>query len=680
MVENIILISKQKQILTEYTYSDDITLAYDYIQTLKEVAVDTENSGLDPHQGYEYCFQIGDSNKQFIIDCLTFSYKDIKPLLNHKDKLYILQNAKYDLQWFYKHNIILEAKIWDTYLAELRLMNGIKGTRKNLQALEEKYLGTDYVDKSKRKDIHTIPKLGYTSRVLKYSAGDIMVLPGIKQEQLKEAEEKELVKIIQLECEFVKVLAYSEYCGIYLDKDKWTKIAEANEIKLENYQKELNEWIITNNSSLPVLNKFIDTQLNLFSNEGPSVIINWNSPKQLIILFESLGINCTVFIKGKVKKSVEAKILKKQKEKSSLIPIYLKYATVQKEVSTYGKSFLNFINPKTGRIHPSYFQVLASGRLSSGGDEQSEDADTANIMVIPREGGYRACFTAQDPINDILINYDYSQMEDVVFANQSKVPALITLLKDGLDGHSYTAKIAFKEELEGFTLEEVKKKRPDLRQKAKGVKFAINFGGSDYTISNTLGLSKEEGTEIYNNYFNGFPGLGDYFDLAEKNAIKRGYILIDSLTGSKYYIDKIDEFKKLHEELSFDNRNYWDRYKKEKSIKSEWFLQEKERVSYYFRWKGAIRRHALNLPCQGTSSNITKIAAIYTFNEIIKRGWFNKAKIVLFLHDEIGGESSKTIAKDFGDLLYNSMIKAGKIYCIDVPLGASGGVTEVWEH
>ena len=106
MVENIIFISKQSQISlnTKYTPSTDITQVYKYVESVDEVGVDTENSGLDPHTGYEYCFQIGDNKVQYIIDCLTFTYEEIRPLLEHEDKTYILQNAKYDLQWFYKHN------------------------------------------------------------------------------------------------------------------------------------------------------------------------------------------------------------------------------------------------------------------------------------------------------------------------------------------------------------------------------------------------------------------------------------------------------------------------------------------------------------------------------------------------------------------------------------------------
>ena len=680
MKENLIFISKQQRISenTRYPPTTDINLAYNYVESIDIVAVDTENSGLDPHTGYEYCFQIGDENTQFVIDCLSFTYEDIRPLLEYENKIYVLQNAKYDLQWFYKHNIILKGKIWDTYLAELRLTNGYKGIRKNLQAIEAKYLQTNFIDKSTRKDIHIIPKIGYTDRVLRYSGNDVMVLPAIRKKQLEEAKKQEQIRIIEMECEYVKALAYSEYCGVFLNKDKWLEISIPNKLKLKELETKLDNWIVENK-----LYKYMDTQLSLFAeyNTRP-VTINWNSNQQLIKLFEELGLDCTVIEKGKTKKTVEANHIKKQKDKSTLIPIYLEYASKAKEVSTYGEEFLKFINSKTGRIHPSYFQTLISGRMSSGGDEQTEDSRTANIMVIPREGSYRSCFTAQNPDNNILINYDYKQQEDVLFANQCKEPQLITLLKEGLDGHSYTAKIAFKEELKDIPLEEVKKERPDLRQKAKATKFAVNYGGSGYTIAKNLGLTKEEGEEIYNSYINGFPTMKEYFNKVEEEAINKGYILIDKILGSKYFIDGYDKFKALHKKLDFDNKDYWKEYRelKHNNPESNKFLKMKEEVSYYFRWKGAIRRHALNLPTQGTASQVTKIAGIYIFNEIIQRGWFNKAKITIWLHDEINGECSKDISEEFSKVMYESMIKAGKIYCKEVPLGASGGITEVWDH
>ena len=81
-----------------------------------------------------------------------------------------------------------------------------------------------------------------------------------------------------------------------------------------------------------------------------------------------------------------------------------------------------------------------------------------------------------------------------------------------------------------------------------------------------------------------------------------------------------------------------------------------------------------------TSSNITKIAAIYMFNQIVERGWFNTVKVVLFLHDEMMVECPNELADEMELIMYSSMIKAGEIYCKEVPLDATGGITPVWEH
>jgi DNA polymerase-1 len=479
----IYLVTRNKLLFENSLYKviTDLTIVFNYVYNLNEISIDTENSGLDPHTSYEYCFQIGDDKNQFIIDCLTFSYKEFKSLLEYTDKLYIIQNAKYDLQFFYKYNIIIKGKIWDTYLAELRLTNGIKGPKKNLQALEEKYLNTNLVDKSKRKDIHVIPKLGYTDQIVKYAAGDIMVLHLIKEKQYKEAIKLDLLNIINLECEFVKVLAYSEYCGIYMDKDKWYNIAKINDTLLKEYLLELNTWVLNNAKKYPQLYHYI--QPSLFDELGATININWNSSKQVIKILEYLGYNCTIIEKGKSKKTSEAKHLSKQIDICDILPLYLNYSSKYKEVSTYGFNFLTYINPKTNRIHPSYFQGLISGRLSSGGDEQSEDADTPNIMVIPRTGGYRQCFIAQNSEENILINYDYSAMENTVFANKCKDPIHMEQIIKGIDQHSYVAKIAFKEELKDIPQDEVKYKAKNLRQDAKSVGFAILFGGTDYTLS-----------------------------------------------------------------------------------------------------------------------------------------------------------------------------------------------------
>ena len=136
----------------------------------------------------------------------------------------------------------------------------------------------------------------------------------------------------------------------------------------------------------------VDTQGNLFTgfDTAPKCNINWGSSKQVIPFFELLGFNLNTFDKStkKKKKSVDAKIIKKQLDVSPISEIYLNYQEAKKVVSTYGENWIKAINPKTGRIHPDYWQLGAdTARLSSGGGLAH-----VNIQNIPHDAETRACF------------------------------------------------------------------------------------------------------------------------------------------------------------------------------------------------------------------------------------------------------------------------------------------------
>ena len=98
---------------------------------------------------------------------------------------------------------------------------------------------------------------------------------------------------------------------------------------------------------------------NKIVNLEPQVTLNWNSAKQLIPLFKKYGVNVTIEDreKGGTKDSIDAKSLKPQKNKCSLIPLYLEYKEAIKVTSTYGENFLKQINPVSGRIHTNFNQL-----------------------------------------------------------------------------------------------------------------------------------------------------------------------------------------------------------------------------------------------------------------------------------------------------------------------------------
>ena len=109
------------------------------------------------------------------------------------------------------------------------------------------------------------------------------------------------------------------------------------------------------------MHSYFSGMSDLFSGEMDCTI-NWNSPKQVIKLFEEYGINVEVHEKGVTKKSINADVIKPQRDEFPILKPYLKYKEMQKEVSTYGEKWNEYINSKTKRIHTTFKQINNTGK------------------------------------------------------------------------------------------------------------------------------------------------------------------------------------------------------------------------------------------------------------------------------------------------------------------------------
>lgn len=167
--------------------------------------------------------------------------------------------------------------------------------------------------------------------------------------QLKRVRITGLANCVKLEHEFLPVLGEIELNGFYLDIDLW----------LENEAR---------------YHKIRDKQLEKLIALAPDIEINWNSPKQVAELFESLGIPVLIVDTEKstdtetvYKYSVGKKHLAKYSSEYPIVKEYLEYKELQKLVSSYGEKFLRHVNPVSGRVHTSFYQILDTGRISSSG-------------------------------------------------------------------------------------------------------------------------------------------------------------------------------------------------------------------------------------------------------------------------------------------------------------------------
>ena len=131
-----------------------------------------------------------------------------------------------------------------------------------------------------------------------------------------------------LECDFVRVIAYLEWCGIHLDQDKWKAKMRKDKQNLYNASKALNDFVV----NTPSLSKYVtrDLQGDLFNgfNTEPIVSINWASSKQVVEVAKILGFDVKVKDKktGEDKESVLEKHLKTQKGiNDEFLNLYFKF-------------------------------------------------------------------------------------------------------------------------------------------------------------------------------------------------------------------------------------------------------------------------------------------------------------------------------------------------------------------
>lgn len=530
------LVSNQLSLFASERYEIvSVSEAINILSAYDELGLDTETTGLNFLTKNLLLLQIGNYDFQVLFDIASFNYKipqELKTFLNTSNKLYILQNAKFDLKFLFQQGILVK-KVYDTMLAEIILTNGLQYSGRDLDSLTEKYCGIN-LDKSIRGDIIT---KGLSDAVLLYGANDVKYLPEIKRKQLFHAESLGLHKAISLDNAFVVVLSYVEFCGIKLDLPRWLEKTKKNAAESDRLKKLLEKKLLEDGK-----HKYFSGMLDLWTSEQ-ECILNWDSPKQVIQLFKEYGISVTVKEKGVEKETIDAKVLEPQVSKFSILKPYLEYKAMQKEVSTYGEKWKTFISPLTGRIHTKFNQLMDTGRLSCGGKNKRTKEEYPNLQNLPSDTETRSCFIPEK--GNLLTSADYSSQEQIVLANFSREANLINFYKKGFtDMHSYVAFLMYEnirrctiEELEPTSLDYIKKEHGDKRKLAKNAGFAINYGGNGSTIAKNCSIPKADGEFVYQKYFEAFPDLRNYFDKVFNKSAHFSYVEFNSITKRKYFFN-----------------------------------------------------------------------------------------------------------------------------------------------
>ncbi len=327
-------------------------------------------------------------------------------------------------------------------------------------------------------------------------------------------------------------------------------------------------------------------------------VFNINSPSQLgEVLYNKFNIT-ELKKKTTGKFTTNAEMLEKYEDQYPVIKDVLRYRFYQKLISTYLDGMKPFIGPDRV-VHTTYNQMATStGRLSSS------DPNLQNIPVRDEEGKeIRRMFVPRPGC--VFVDADYSQIELRLLAHCSGCKELIDAYNEGRDIHTLTASQVF-----GVPMEQV---TPDMRRHAKAVNFGIIYGISEYGLSKNIGVSVADARKYISRYFEMYSAVKEYMDSNVKYAKENGYV--KTLTGRKRAIP----------ELKSGN--------------------------YGLRQFG--ERAAMNMPLQGSSADIIKIAMNRVSARLKAEGV--NAVLLLQVHDELMLEAKEEDAERAGIILREEM-------------------------
>ena len=521
-----------------------------------------------------------------------------KPLLESTDIKKIGQHLKYDRNVLLNHGIDLRGIEHDTMLQSY--VCDAAANRHDLDVLAKKYLD---VKTTKFEDIAGKGAKQLTFNEIEiepaadYAAEDADVALQLHNQLNKiVTAEPALAKVYtEIEMPLLNVLSTIERTGVLVDAD--LLLAQSEEIAAKV------------------------KAIEALAHEDAGQEFNLGSSKQIgELLYEVKGMP-VIRKTPKGQPSTAEDVLEQLAADYPLPKLILEYRSLSKLKSTYTDKLPQQINAKTGRVHTSYHQAVAStGRLSSS------DPNLQNIPIRTHEGRrIREAFIAPEGYQ--LLAADYSQIELRIMAHLSADESLLSAFESGDDIHSATAAEVF-----GAGIDSVD---ADQRRAAKAINFGLIYGMSAFGLARQLDISRTDAQQYINLYFERYPGVKRYMDSTRLNAKHEGYV--ETVFGRRLYLPDINSSR-------YQMRQY-------------------------------AERTAINAPMQGTAADIIKRAMI-DVDQWLGDGKTD-ARVIMQVHDELVLEVAAADVKKVSKKLTDIMVKAGSL---SVPLEVEVGVGDNWQE
>jgi DNA polymerase-1 len=344
------------------------------------------------------------------------------------------------------------------------------------------------------------------------------------------------------------------------------------------------------------------------------------SPKQLqSVLFEQLKL--PVVRKTKTGYSTDEAVLEQLSLHHPLPGRVLAYRRLAKLQSTYVDALPRLVDPKTGRIHPTFHQAgAATGRLSAS------DPNVQNIPIRTEEGvRIREAFAARE--GWMLLSADYSQVELRILAHYSGDEELLAAFRGSEDVHRRTAAGVLGIEPDRVTA--------DQRARAKAINFGIIYGSTAFGIASQLGIASADAQRTIDAYFERYRGVRRFLDETIESARQRGYVR--TLLGRRRYLPD---------------------------------LGSRNRVL-----RNAAERMAVNTVIQGTAADLIKKAMV-DVDTALREGKL-RAQMILQVHDELVFEAPEAEVEQVGALARSRM---ESVWSLAVPLVVEVGAGRNWRE
>lgn len=348
---------------------------------------------------------------------------------------------------------------------------------------------------------------------------------------------------------------------------------------------------------------------------------NIDSPKQLAkVLFEELGL--PVLKKLKTGPSTDQDVLENLALVHPLPAKITEHRQLTKLKGTYLDALPTMVNARTGKIHASFHQAVAStGRLSSA------EPNLQNIPIRTAEGQrVRRAFIPSEP-DWKFVAADYSQVELRMLAHFCGDPALCEAFATGIDIHTAVACEVFNVLPDAVTSEQ--------RRIAKAVNFGVLYGQSPFGLADALHIDQTEAAMFIDQYFAKYARVDEFVGKTMTTVAESGFAT--TILGRRRAISGVRPDRKRQLNLS--------------------------------------ERTAINTVIQGSAADLIKQAMIRVAERL--RHDNHSARLLLQIHDELVFEAPSNEVDSLIELIRHEMQTA---MTLQVPLVVDVSCGNNWQE